>query len=74
MPCEYLTNDELHSGCKLFLDTGADTCVTGEHTWVVEVIEGFMANTKGFDDASQALENLPIVNVKYALDLEPEKQ
>ena len=41
-----------------------------KHAWVVEVIEGFTANTKGFDDASQALENLPIVNVKYALELE----
>ena len=60
MPCEYLTNDELHSGCKLLLDTGADTCVTGKYAWLGEVIESFTSNARGFDDASQALENLPI--------------
>ena len=35
-----------------------------------EVIKGFTANAKGFDNASQTLENLPIVNFKYALDLD----
>ena len=69
LPCEYLTESELHSGCKLLLDTGADTCIAGKQTWVVEVVEGFTATAKGFDDDSAALEDLPIVNVKYAHDL-----
>ena len=44
--------------------------MASKHAWVVEVIEGFTANARGFDDTSQALENLSIANIKYALDLE----
>lgn len=43
--------------------------MAGKHAWVVEVVEGFTANARGFDDSSSTLEDLPIVNVKYALDL-----
>ena len=68
MPCEYLTPEEIHNGCKLLLDSGADTCVAGKHAWVVEINEGYTANAHGFDDSSKALEGLPIVNVKYAYD------
>ena len=70
LPYEYLTTAELYSGCKLLLDTGADTFVVYQHTQVGEVIEEFTANAKGFDNASQILENLPMVNFKYALDLD----
>ena len=70
MPCAYLTNEEVQKGCNLLVDTGADTCVAGKHAWVVEIIEGFSANVRGFDDSTQTLENLPIVNVKYAFDIE----
>ena len=69
IPREFLTRDESLKGCKLLIDTGADTCVAGKHAWVVEVIEGFTANARGFDDSSTTLHNLPIVNVKYALDI-----
>ena len=61
--------DEAHNGCKLLLDMGADTGITRKHTWVVEIIERFTANAKGFDDSSQALENLHIINLKYAYDM-----
>lgn len=65
MPCAYLTKDELDNGCELLIDTGADTCVAGKHAWVVEIIEGFTANVRGFDDTTDTLENLPIVNHIY---------
>ena len=68
IPREYLTHDELLNGCKVLLDSGADTCVAGKHAWVVDVIEGISATAHGFDDSASSLENLPIVNVKYAYD------
>ena len=71
MPCAYLTKEEVQNGCNLLIDTGTDTCVAGKHAWVVEVIEGFLANVRDFDDSTQTLENLPIVDVKYAFDVEP---
>ena len=70
MPQAYLTNEEVAKGCNLLVDTGTDTRVTGKHAWVVEIIKGFLANMRGFDDSTHTLENLPIVNVKYAFDVE----
>ena len=64
LPREHLTEDKLNTGCTPTIDIGTDTCITDKHTWVVYIIENFMANAQGFDESTHELENLPKVIVK----------
>ena len=50
------------------MDSGADTFVTGKHTWVSEIIEGTIVSAKGFNNNLPIIENSPMVNAIYAYD------
>ena len=64
----HLTDNELITGCELLIDSSADTCVAGNHTWISEIIEGVTVSAYGFSDTLPIKENLPIVNAIYTYD------
>ena len=63
-----LSADELLEGCKLGLDTWADTCCAGRHTHVLEFVEGKYVTARGFASELPEIKNLPIANIVYAYD------
>ena len=63
-----LTNDELLHGCRLGIDTWADTSCSGKHAYVESFVEGRTVNATGFTSSLGTMTNLPIANVLYAYD------
>ena len=63
-----LNNSELKNGCKLGLDSYADTSCSGRHAFVEEFIEGKLVTATGFSSSLGSMKNLPMANVLYAYD------
>ena len=63
-----LTTKEHDDGCRLGIDTWADTCCAGKHSYVQEFIDGKTVTASGFTSSLGSLTNLPIANVVYAYD------
>ena len=63
-----LSNDELKYGCRLGIDSWADTCCAGRHCYVEEFVQGKVVNATGFTSTLGSLNNLPIAHVLYAYD------
>ena len=64
-----LNKEELKNGCKLGLDTWADTGCSGKHTYVKEFIIGKIVTAMGFS-LSLGNKNLKYAHVLYAYDQE----
>ena len=63
-----LSDHEHEYGCKLGIDSWADTCCAGKHAFVEEFIEGKTVTATGFTSSLGSVSNLPIANVVYAYD------
>ena len=63
-----LSNKEHLDGCKLGIDSWADTCCAGKHAYVEEFVEGKTVTATGFTSTLGSISNLPIANVLYAYD------
>ena len=63
-----LSDAEHNDGCKLGIDTWADTCCAGKHAFVEEFVEGKTVTATGFTSSLGSVKNLPIANVLYAYD------
>ena len=63
-----LSNEEKLNGCRLGIDTWADTSCSGKHAYVESFIEGKTINASGFTSSLGTMKNLPIANVIYAYD------
>ena len=63
-----LTSEELAVGCKLGLDSWADTFCAGKHCYVEEFIADKSVTASGFCNSLGSLSNLPLANVLYAYD------
>ena len=63
-----LTDDEHTNGCKLGIDTWADTCCAGKHAFVEEFIVGKTVTATGFTSTLGSVPDLPVANVLYAYD------
>lgn len=63
-----LSAHELQFGCKLGIDSWADTCCAGHHAHVLEVLKGKSVTTSGFSSDLGSLTDLSIANVTYAYD------
>ena len=63
-----LSKEELRNGCKLGLETWADTGCAGKHAYVEEFIIGKMVTAMGFSPFLGKLENLTYTHVLYAYD------
>ena len=63
-----LSKEELRNGCKLGLDTWADTGCSGKHAYVEEFLIGKTVTAMGFSSSLRKLDNLPYANVLYAYD------
>jgi hypothetical protein len=61
-----LTQKELEAGCKLGIDTYADTSCAGKHAHVIEFVEGKEIVACSWNNSKTA--NLRIANVAYAYD------
>lgn len=64
-----LTIDEMKNGCRLGIDTWADTSCAGKHAYIEAFIEGRMVTATGFSASLGQLDNLSIVQALYAYDL-----
>ena len=63
-----LTTAEHNEGCKMGIDSWADTCCAGKHAYVEEFIEGKTVTATGFTSSLGSIKSLPIANVLYAYD------
>lgn len=64
-----LTKEEQNTGCKLGLDSWADTFCAGRHCFVEEFIANKSVTATGFCSHLGSISNLPLANVLYAYDL-----
>ena len=55
-------------GCRLGIDSWADTGCAGKHAFVEEFVEGKTVTATGFTASLGSVSNLPIVNAVYAYD------
>ena len=63
-----LSKGELLEGCRLGIDSWANTVCASKHAYAEEFIFGRTVNATGFAPSLGLLNNLPIVNVIYAYD------
>ena len=63
-----LSEEELRLGCKLELDSWADTGYAGKHAHVAEFVLGKTVIATGFSSSLGNLDNLPVAHVLYAYD------
>ena len=64
----YLSPSELHKGCRLGIDSYADTSCAGAHAWVIEFVEGTKVSAQGFASSQGPIEDLTVAHVAYAYD------
>jgi hypothetical protein len=62
-----LSTYEMKKGCKLGIDSYADTSCSGRHAHVIEFIEGKEITAKAWDN--HTTKSLRIANVAYSHDL-----
>ncbi len=62
----HLSEEEMCEGCRLGIDSFADTCVAGKHAHVIEFIDGKEISAKAWD--GHKTQHLRIANVAYAYD------
>ena len=63
-----LSDEDHTNGCKLGIDTWADTCCAGKHAFVEEFIVGKTVTATGFTSTLGSVPDLPVANVLYAYD------
>ena len=63
-----LSAAEIQNGCKLGIDSWADTSSSGRHCHVMEFVEGKTVTAKGFPNHLPSTPDLPIANVAYTYD------
>ena len=63
-----LTDEEMKRGCKLGMDSHADTCCVNKHAYVESIVEGMVVDAIPFDGSLGKASNLPIVHAIYAID------
>ena len=56
----------MRNGCRIGIDSFADTCVAGKHAHVIDFIDGKEISAKAWD--GHKTQNLRIANVAYAYD------
>ena len=61
-----LSEEEMRNGCRIGIDSFADTCVAGKHAHVIDFIKGKEISAKAWD--GHKTQNLRIANVAYAFD------
>ena len=57
-----LSDTQYVEGCKLVIDSWADTCYSGKHAFVEEFIEGKTVTATGFKSFLGSVSNIPIGN------------
>ena len=67
-----LTREDHKEGCRLGIDSWADTTCSGKHAYVSEFIMGKSITAAGFTPALGQMEDLSIANVIYAYDTDTE--
>ena len=63
-----LSPNEWKSGCRLGLDSGADTSCIGKHGKIMSVVEGQVVDAHPFAKSLGTLNQLPIVHAALAYD------
>ena len=63
-----LTDEEMKRGCKLGMDSHADTSCVNKHAYVESIVEGMVVDAIPFDGSLGKASNLPIVHAIYAID------
>ena len=63
-----LSEEDHTNGCKLGIDTWADTCCAGKHAFVEEFIVGKTVTATGFTSTLGSVPDLLVANVLYAYD------
>ena len=68
-----LTDEHHVNGCKLGIDTWADTNCAGKHAFVEEFVVNKFVTAGGFSASLGTIPDLPIANVLYAYDVDDSK-
>lgn len=64
----FLSLQEMQSGCRLGIDSHADTTCVNHHAFIQEIVEGQTVDAVPFDSSIGKLEDLPIVHAILAVD------
>ena len=67
-PNPILTSTELNQGCRLGLDSHADTSCAGRHVRVLEHVQGRECIVHPFYDSYKPIERISIINGALAYD------
>ena len=65
-----LTNQELRNGCRMGIDTHADTSCAGKHVRIMERIDGAQYNVAPFHPDYAPVERVTMINGAIAVDRE----
>lgn len=63
-----LSPEEFRSGCRLGVDSHADTTCVNKHAFISEIVEGQTVDAVPFDSSIGKLTDLPIVHAILAVD------
>lgn len=63
-----ISDDERRQGCRLGIDSHADTSCVNKHAYIEHVVEGMTVDAIPFDDSLGKAEGLSIVHAIYAID------
>ena len=63
-----LSEQELHDGCRLGLDSHADVSCVGKHAHILETFTGRTCNVQPFNDSYKPMRGIKTVNAAFAYD------
>ena len=66
----HLSEYELSNGCRVGIDSHADTSCAGRHVRILEYIDGKSYSVSPFNERYQPIENVKLINGIVAVDLE----
>ena len=65
-----LSQEEIELGCKMGIDTHADTSCAGRHVRIMEYVDGKVFNVAPFHSDYQPIKEVRLINGVVAVDLE----
>ena len=65
---KHLSNYELSKGCRVGIDSHADTSCAGRHVRILEYIDGKTYSVSPFNERYQPMENIRMINGIVAVD------
>lgn len=63
-----LSYEELSNGCRLRLDSHADISCVGQHSQIIEIVDGQLLTVHPFNDSYDSITGVITVNAVFTID------